>query len=94
MSELINVILERLQTLFNPETIGTQLVDFMIDLIIALITFAAFYLAWVIIRHDPDYLQEPLPRVVITQVNDYNVALALQAWINDERIHIEKRFEL
>ncbi len=255
MSELINVILERLQTLFNPETLGTQLVDFIIDLVVALITFAAFYLAWIIIRQllkrflpksrfdktsqafiktilqytilllglvnalsvmgvdtagllaslgivgitigfaardafsnlisgilifldrpfvigdlvevgdnygrvsqitlrstriitgdgkmlavpnaeiinktvtsytnfphlrldvevtvgvnenidqvrqilfaviqdDPDYLQEPPARVVITQLNDYNVALELQAWIKDERIHIEKRFEL
>jgi len=255
MSELINVILERLQTLFNPETLGTQLVDFIIDLVVALITFAAFYLVWVIVRHllkrflpksrfdktsqafiktifqytilllglvnalsvmgvdtagllaslgivgitigfaardafsnlisgilifldrpfvigdlvevgdnygrvaqitlrstriitgdgkmlavpnaeiinktvtsytnfphlrldvevtvgvnenidqvrqilfeviqnDPDYLQEPPARVVITRLNDYNVALELQAWIKDERIHIEKRFEL
>ena len=51
MSELIDVILERLQTLFNPETLGTQIVDFMIDLIVALITFAAFYLVWIIVRH-------------------------------------------
>lgn len=255
MSELIDVILERLQTLFNPETLGTQIVDFMIDLIVALITFAAFYLAWIIVRqllkrflpksrfdktsqafiktifqytilllglvnalsvmgvdtagllaslgivgitigfaardafsnlisgilifldrpfvigdlvevgdnygrvsqitlrstriitgdgkmlavpnaeiinktvtsytnfphlrldvevtvgvnenidqvrqilfeviqNDSDYLQEPPARVVITQLNDYNVALELQAWIKDERIHIEKRFEL
>lgn len=255
MSELIDVILERLQTFFNPKTVGTQIVDFMINLIIALITFAAFYLAWVIVRlllkrflpkskfdqtsqafittilqysilllglvnalstmgvdtagllaslgivgitigfaardafsnlisgilifldrpfvigdlvevgdnygrvdqitlrstriitsdgkmlavpnaeiinktvtsytnfphlrldvsvtvgvnenidqvrhilfaviqDDPDYLAEPPPRVVITQLNDYNVALELQAWINDERQHVEKRFEL
>ena len=255
MTEFINVVLERLQTLFDPKTLGTQLADFTIDLIVALITFAAFYLGWVIvrlllnrflpksrfdttsqafiktilqysilllglvnalsimgvdtagllaslgivgitigfaardafsnlisgilifldrpfvigdlvevgdnygrvdqitlrstriitgdgkmlavpnaeiinktvtsytnfphlrldvevtvgvnenidqvrqilfevIRHDPDYLDDPPPRVVITQLNDYNVALELQAWIKDERIHIEKRFEL
>jgi small conductance mechanosensitive channel len=255
MSELLDVILERLQTLFNPETIGTQLVDFMVDFVVALITFAAFYLGWIIIRlllkrflpksrfdqtsqafittilqytilllglvnalsvmgvdtagllaslgivgitigfaardafsnlisgilifldrpfvigdlvevgdnygrvdqitlrstriitsdgkmlavpnseiinktvtsytnfpnlrldlavtvgvhenidqvrqilfgvieNDPDYLQEPPARVVITQLNDYNVALELQAWIEDERKHVEKRFEL
>ncbi|MAT99421.1 MAG: mechanosensitive ion channel protein MscS [Anaerolineaceae bacterium] len=255
MSELIDVILERLQTFFDPKTLGTQLVDFMINLVVALITFATFYLAWIIIRlllnrflpksrfdktsqafiktilqytilllglvnalsvmgvdtagllaslgivgitigfaardafsnlisgilifldrpfvigdlvevgenygrvsqitlrstriitgdgkmlavpnaeiinktvtsytnfphlrldvevtvgvnekiekvrqilfeviqEDPDYLQEPPARVVITQLNDYNVALELQVWIKDERIHIEKRFEL
>lgn len=255
MSELIEVILERLQTLFNPEALGTRLVDFMINLIVALITFAAFYLLWIIVRQllkrflpksrfdktsqafiktilqysilllglvnalsvmgvdtagllaslgivgitigfaardafsnlisgilifldrpfvigdlvevgdnygrvdqitlrstriitsdgkmlavpnaeiinktvtsytnfphlrldvgvtvgvnenidqvrhilfeviqdDPDYLADPPARVVITQLNDYNVALELQAWINDERQHVEKRFEL
>jgi len=255
MSELIDVILERLQTIFDPNTLGTKLADFTIDLIIALFTFAAFYLGWIVIRFllnrflpkssfdktsqafiktilqysilllglvnalsiigvdtagllaslgivgitvgfaardafsnlisgilifldrpfvigdlvevgenygrvdqitlrstriitgdgkmlavpnaeiinktvtsytnfphlrldvevtvgvnenidrvrqvlfeviqdDPDYLQEPPARVVITQLNDYNVALELQAWIKDERIHIEKRFEL
>ena len=255
MSKLFDVILERLQTLFNPETLGTQLVDFMINLVVALITFAIFYLAWVLVRSllkrflpksrfdqtsqafittilqysilllglvnalsvmgvdtagllaslgivgitigfaardafsnlisgilifldrpfvigdlvevgdnygrvdqitlrstriitgdgkmlavpnaeiinktvtsytnfphlrldievtvgvnenidrvrqilfavihgDADFLQEPPARVVITQLNDYNVALELQAWIRDERIHIEKRFEL
>ncbi len=255
MNELIDVILERLQTLFDPETVGTQLVDFLINLVVALITFAAFYLGWLVIQvvlkrfypsssldktsqafintifkysillfgivnalsivgvdtggllaslgivgitvgfaardafsnlisgilifldrpfvigdlvevgenygrveqitlrstrivtrdgkmlavpnadiinktvtsytnfphlrldvsvtvavnedieqvrkilleviqNDRDYLPEPPPRVVITQLNDYNVALELQAWIDDERIHVEKRFEL
>lgn len=255
MSKLFEVILERLQTLFNPETIGTQLVDFMIDLVVALITFAAFYVVWIVVRlllkrflpksrfdqtsqafittilqysillvglvnalsvmgvdtagllaslgivgitigfaardafsnlisgilifldrpfvigdlvevgdnygrvdqitlrstriitgdgkmlavpnseiinktvtsytnfpnlrldiavtisvneninrvrqilfgvikDDTDFLQEPPARVVITQLNDYNVAVELQAWIQDERIHIEKRFEM
>lgn len=255
MSELIEVILERLQTLFNPEALGTRLVDFMINLIVALITFAAFYLLWIIVRQllkrflpksrfdttsqafiktilqysilllglvnalsvmgvdtagllaslgivgitigfaardafsnlisgilifldrpfvigdlvevgdnygrvdqitlrstriitsdgkmlavpnaeiinktvtsytnfphlrldvgvtvgvnenidqvrhilfeviqdDPAYLADPPARVVITQLNDYNVALELQAWIDDERQHVEKRFEL
>lgn len=255
MSELFNVILERLQTLFNPETVGTQIVDLLINLVVATITFAAFYLSWLIVRwllkrflpgsrfdktsqafvttilqysilllglvnalsvmgvdtagllaslgivgitigfaardafsnlisgilifldrpfvigdlvevgdnygrvdqitlrstriitsdgkmlavpnteiinktvtsytnfphlrldvavtigvqenidqvrqilfrvieNDPDYLQQPAARVVITQLNDYNVSLELQAWIEDERKHVEKRFEL
>jgi len=47
-----------------------------------------------IVAEDPEYLDDPLPRVVITQLNDYNVALELQAWIRDERLHVEKRFDL
>lgn len=255
MQEVFDVILERLQTLFNPEAIGTQLVDLFINLVVAIVTFTAFYLVWVIIRqllnrflprsrfdettqafittivqysilllglvnalstlgidtagllaslgiigitigfaardafsnlisgilifldrpfvigdlvevsdnygrvahitlrstriitrdgkmlavpnaeiinktvtsytnfphlrldvgvtvavteniekarqvllsvieNDPDFMDEPPARVVITQLNDYNVALELQVWIKDERIHIEKRFEL
>lgn len=42
----------------------------------------------------PDYSSEPAPRVVITALNDYNVAIALQAWIHDEREHIRLRFDL
>ncbi len=47
-----------------------------------------------LVRHDPAYMAEPAPRVVVTRLNDYNVALELQAWLQDERQHIEKRFAL
>lgn len=47
-----------------------------------------------IVAEDPDYLDDPPTRVVITQLNDYNVAVELQAWIRDERLHVEKRFDL
>lgn len=40
------------------------------------------------------FLKDPAPRVVVVQLNDYNVALQLQAWLRDERMHIERRFEL
>lgn len=40
------------------------------------------------------YLSNPAPRVVVTALNDYNITLELQAWIKDERQHIEKRLEL
>lgn len=40
------------------------------------------------------YLENPPPRVIVTQLNDYNVAVELQAWIQDERSHVEKRAEL
>ncbi|RJP88640.1 MAG: mechanosensitive ion channel family protein [Desulfobacteraceae bacterium] len=47
-----------------------------------------------LVQNDPDYLSEPLSRVVVTQLNDYSVALELQAWLRDERRHVEKRYEL
>ncbi len=40
------------------------------------------------------FLEHPPPRVVITRLNDYSVEVQLQAWIRNERDHIEKRFEL
>jgi small conductance mechanosensitive channel len=47
-----------------------------------------------LIQQDPDYLMEPAPRMVVVALNDYNIAIELQAWIKDERKHIEKRFAL
>lgn len=47
-----------------------------------------------LVQEDPDFISEPLPRVVVTQLNDYNVTLELQAWLDDERQHLQKRFEL
>jgi small conductance mechanosensitive channel len=47
-----------------------------------------------LVHDDLDFLDPPLPRVVVTQLNDYNVALELQAWLRDERQHVEKRFAL
>lgn len=40
------------------------------------------------------YLSDPAPRVVVTQLNDYNVAVELQAWLKNEREHVEERFSL
>lgn len=47
-----------------------------------------------IVEDDSDYLDKPPPRVVVTEVNDYNITVELQAWLRDERQHIEKRFDL
>lgn len=47
-----------------------------------------------LVSDDPAYKSDPPPRVVVTALNDYNVALELQAWIYNERHHVEKRFEL
>lgn len=47
-----------------------------------------------IIKDRPEYMSEPAPRVVVTALNDYNLALELQAWIINEREHVELRFAL
>jgi len=47
-----------------------------------------------LVREDPDYMTEPPPSVVVTQLNDYNVALELRAWLKNERKHIPKRHAL
>jgi len=47
-----------------------------------------------LVREDPAFLKEPPPRVVVTALGDYNVTLQLQAWLEDERRHIPRRFEL
>ncbi|MDX1412608.1 MAG: mechanosensitive ion channel family protein [Candidatus Promineifilaceae bacterium] len=44
--------------------------------------------------NDPSFLPEPAPRVVVTQLNDYNVAVELQAWLDNERHHVEQRAAL
>lgn len=47
-----------------------------------------------LVRDQPEYLSDPAPRVVVTALNDYNLALELQAWIINEREHVELRFAL
>ena len=47
-----------------------------------------------LVSNNDAYLDVPLPRVVVTQLNDYNVEMQLQAWIRDEREHVDMRFEL
>ena len=47
-----------------------------------------------LVDDDPEYLNSPAPRVVVQQLNDYNVALELQAWLKDGRKHVEKRSDL
>jgi small conductance mechanosensitive channel len=47
-----------------------------------------------LVGDDPDVLRDPAPRVAVTALNDYNVALQLQTWIEDETQHIPKTFEL
>lgn len=47
-----------------------------------------------LVKADPVFLSDPPPRVVVRQLNDYNVRLELQAWIGYEREHIPRRFAL
>ncbi|MEO8385793.1 MAG: mechanosensitive ion channel family protein, partial [Betaproteobacteria bacterium] len=47
-----------------------------------------------LIANNPDYMTEPKPRMVVVKLNDYNVALELQAWLRDERNHTQQRFDL
>ncbi len=47
-----------------------------------------------LVQDDPEFLSDPAPRVVVTALNDYNVALQFQVWLDHERRHIVRRFEL
>lgn len=44
-----------------------------------------------IVSGDERFLATPEPVVVVTALNDYNVAIQLRAWIEDERAHVETR---
>ena len=47
-----------------------------------------------LVHDNPDYLADPAPKVVVSDLGDYSVTLELQAWLRDERQHIDRRFEL
>lgn len=47
-----------------------------------------------LVNDDEAFMTDPAPRVVVTELNDYNIAMEQQAWIHDERHHVEKRHEL
>lgn len=47
-----------------------------------------------LVAENSAYLAEPPPRVHVTQLNDYNVAVELRVWLVNEREHVEKRAEL
>ena len=47
-----------------------------------------------LVQDDQRYLSDPAPCVVITALNDYNIALQLQTWLRDEKVHITERFAL
>ena len=47
-----------------------------------------------LVNSKKEFLKTPSPRVVVTELNDYNTKIELQVWLEDERKHVEKRFEL
>lgn len=42
----------------------------------------------------PELMAEPAPVVVMTAINDYNLAIELRAWLADERQHVPMRAAL
>ena len=47
-----------------------------------------------LVHNDDSFMREPAPRVVVDELNDYNVGVELQAWLRNEREHVEARFKL
>jgi len=47
-----------------------------------------------LVKEDPEYLNDPAPRVVVSALNDYNVELQLQAWYKDEYNHLTEQYDL
>jgi small conductance mechanosensitive channel len=47
-----------------------------------------------VVGADEDFMTDPHPQVVVAELNDYNVAIELQAWLQDERDHVHKRHQL
>ncbi|MFC1643351.1 mechanosensitive ion channel family protein [Myxococcota bacterium] len=45
-------------------------------------------------QQHPGLMQEPPPAVVVTALNDYNVTLELQVWLEDEKQHVASRHAL
>ena len=46
MNNLLEAILTRLREVFNPELVGSKIVDVTINFIAAIVIFASFYLVW------------------------------------------------
>jgi small conductance mechanosensitive channel len=47
-----------------------------------------------LVADDPAFMTDPAPRVIVTQLNDYNVAMELQVWLDNEREHVPQRAAL
>ena len=47
-----------------------------------------------LVEEDEEFMTEPPPMVVVTELNDYNNRIMLAAWLRNEREHLLKRFQL
>lgn len=47
-----------------------------------------------LVSDDPDLMDDPPPRVVVSELGDYANTIQLHVWLDDERRHGEKRAEL
>jgi small conductance mechanosensitive channel len=50
--------------------------------------------ALAVCRDSPRFMSDPGPEVVVTALNDYNVAMELRVWLDDEKQHVAARFAL
>jgi small conductance mechanosensitive channel len=51
-------------------------------------------LALACVEGDERFMSDPEAEVVVTKLNDYNVAMQLRVWLRDERTHVSVRLEL
>lgn len=47
-----------------------------------------------LVKQDPDYMQTPPPKVVVTELGSYSNTVQLRVWLDDERLHMDKRLQL
>ena len=47
-----------------------------------------------LVKDDARFMEEPGAEMVVTAINDYNVAVQFRVWLVDEKQHIPERFEL
>jgi small conductance mechanosensitive channel len=47
-----------------------------------------------LVRADSAFMADPEPAVVVVSLNDYNLQIELQAWAENERVHIRQRHAL
>ena len=50
MGEFFTNILNRFQEVFNPQLIGEQIASSLVNFIVAVLTFVAFYLSWLVVQ--------------------------------------------
>jgi small conductance mechanosensitive channel len=50
------------------------------------------FMEWV--KSEEHWMGEPPPQMVVTAINDYNVAVQFRAWLADETRHISARFSM